>query len=160
LHAIVAAAARFPGSRFDVPLPIQTLGSRPKNVLGQVWHVEQAAYLAGYLAGLMEKERPGKDVVGSVGGYPVSDVFPCIAGFEAGANKADPGITTLRGYANDFLNPAKCKAVARNQIAKGAGVLLDVAGACGLGTLQAAGEQHVWGIGVDVDQSFLGPQIL
>src|SRR5262249_23040962 len=68
--------------------------------------------------------------------------------------------TTLRGYANDFLNSAQCEAGARSEIARGAGVLLNVAGACGLGTLRAAKEQHVWGIGVDVDQSFLGPQIL
>jgi basic membrane protein A len=87
-------------------------------------------------------------------------VFPFIAGYEAGAKKADPGITTLRGYANDFVNPAKCKAVARSQIAEGAGVVFDVAGLCGVGALQAAKAEHVWGIGVEVDQSFLGPQIL
>src|SRR5262249_33118380 len=68
--------------------------------------------------------------------------------------------TTLRGYANDFLNSAQCEAGARSEIARGAGVLLNVAGACGLGTLRAAKERHVWGVGVDVDQSFLGPQIL
>ena len=38
--------------------------------------------------------------------------------------------------------------------------MFDVAGLCGLGVLQAAKERHAWGIGVDVDQSFLGPQVL
>ena len=33
-------------------------------------------------------------------------------------------------------------------------------GACGLGALEAAKEKGVWGIGVDVDQSSLGPHIL
>jgi basic membrane protein A len=160
LKAIASVAARFPRSRFAIPIPIQDLPARPKNVVGSFWHPEEPSYLAGYLAGLMEKARPGKDVVGSVGGYPVGDVFPFIAGFEAGAKKADPGITTLRGYANDFVNPAKCKAVARSQIAEGAGVVFPVAGLCGLGALQAAKAEHVWGIGVDVDESFLGPHIL
>jgi basic membrane protein A len=66
----------------------------------------------------------------------------------------------LRTYANDFLNPEKCKSVALSQVAKGAGAVLNVAGTCGLGTLDTAKEKGVWGIGVDVDQSFLGPHIL
>ena len=42
----------------------------------------------------------------------------------------------------------------------GAGVVFQVAGGCGLGALDAAKEKGVWGIGVDADQSFLGPHIL
>ena len=38
--------------------------------------------------------------------------------------------------------------------------MFQVAGGCGLGALDAARQQHVWGIGVDADQSFLGPHIL
>ena len=34
------------------------------------------------------------------------------------------------------------------------------AGSGGLGALTAARQRHVWGVGVDVDQSFLGPHIL
>jgi len=47
-----------------------------------------------------------------------------------------------------------------NQIAQGAGVIFQVAGGCGLGALEAARQDKVWGIGVDADQSFLGPHIL
>ena len=39
-------------------------------------------------------------------------------------------------------------------------MIFQVAGGCGLGALDAAKEKHVWGIGVDADQSFLGPHIL
>ena len=132
----------------------------PTNVQGYVLHVEEAAYLAGYLAALMEKARPGKDVVGSVGGgrYPPVDTF--IAGYRAGARAAVPGITTLKGYSHDFRGPAKCRAVALSQISRGAGVIFNVAGACGLGALDAARSRHVWGVGVDIDQSFLGAHIL
>ena len=35
-----------------------------------------------------------------------------------------------------------------------------MAGNCGLGALDAAKQQGVWGVGVDNDQSFLGPHIL
>ena len=108
----------------------------------------------------MERRRPGKDVIGSVGGFPVGNVIPFIAGYQAGARRADPGITTLNGYSRDFADPAKCRAVALGQIAMGAGVVLDVAGLCGPGTLQAAKEKRVWGIGVDADQSYRGGFIL
>jgi basic membrane protein A len=38
--------------------------------------------------------------------------------------------------------------------------VFQVAAACGLGALEVARERGVWGIGVDVDQSDLGPHIL
>ena len=38
--------------------------------------------------------------------------------------------------------------------------MFQVAGGCGLGALDAAKEKGVWGIGVDADQSYLGPQVL
>src|SRR5207245_782235 len=110
----------------------------------------------GYLAALMEKRRPGKDVIGSVGGYKIPTVDAYIAGYQAGARKADPRITMLNGYADSFVNPAKCGAVALDQIARGAGVVFQVASACGLGALDAARDRGVWGIGVDIDQSSLG----
>jgi basic membrane protein A len=152
------AARAFPKAKFLVD------GNRPpdmpKNVQTYVLRVEQAAYLAGYLAALMEKARPGKDVVGSVGGQPYSSVDTFIAGYRAGARAAVPGITTLNGYSHDFNGPAKCRAVALSQISRGAGVIFNVAGACGLGALDAARSRHVWGVGVDIDQSFLGAHIL
>jgi basic membrane protein A len=160
IDTVVAFARRFPATRFVVTDPLFLRRTWPSNVQGAIWHVEQPAYLAGYLAGLMERRRPGKDVVGSVGGGPQANVNTFIAGFEAGAKAADPGITILRSYSFDFLAPRKCRAVALAQIARGAGALFDVAGLCGVGTLQAAKTNNVWGIGVDVDQSFLGPHIL
>ena len=39
-------------------------------------------------------------------------------------------------------------------------MVFNVAGACGLGTLRAAKRAGVWGVGVDTDQSGLGPHIL
>lgn len=165
VNAVVAVAREFPGTKFleadisrrDLTNPPQT---PPKNIQGTVFRAEQAGYLAGYLAALMEKRRPGRDVIGSVGGSPVPGVDRWIVGYRAGARRADPGIVLLNTYSNNFSNSTKCHAVALDEIAKGAGVLFNVAGACGLGTLDAAREKGVWGIGVDVDQSFLGRHIL
>ena len=66
----------------------------------------------------------------------------------------------LTGYSQDFVDQAKCKEIALNQIAQGSDVVFQAAGGCGLGALQAAKEQGDWGIGVDTDQAFLGPHIL
>ncbi len=63
-------------------------------------------------------------------------------------------------YSQDFVDQAKCKEIALDQISKGSDVVFQVAGGCGLGALDAAKQKGVWGIGVDADQSFLGDHIL
>jgi basic membrane protein A len=160
-QAIDTAATNFPNSNFAIVDVDQTTEPhKPTNLLGLLFKEQETGYLVGYLAGLEEKRRPGPDVIGSVGGQKQPPVDRFIAGYQAGAKAADPGIKTLNGYSQDFSDQAKCKQVALNQIEQGAGVIFQVAGGCGLGALDAAKEKHVWGIGVDADQSFLGPHIL
>src|SRR6266516_2898219 len=159
--AIDTAATNFPNSNFAIVDVDQTEEPhKPPNLLGLLFKEQETGYLVGYLAGLEEKRRPGKDVIGSVGGQKQPPVDRFIAGYQAGAKAADPGITTLNNYSEDFSDLAKCKQIALNQIGQGAGVIFQVAGGCGLGALDAAKEKGVWGIGVDADQSFLGPYIL
>ena len=98
--------------------------------------------------------------MGVVGGEPIPPVEEFVIGFRAGARLASPGVQVLVGYSRDFVDPTKCAAVARRQIARGAGAVFDVAGGCGPGTLAAAKAAGVWGIGVDFDRSGLGPFIL
>jgi basic membrane protein A len=161
IAAVDAVAKRFPKTHFAiVDVSSIDLAGHPKNVLGLLFREEQVGYLAGYLAGLEAKRLPGKDVISSVAGEKQPPVDRFIAGYQAGAKKADPGIQTLNAYSQDFTDPSKCKALALNQIAAGSIAVFSVAGDCGLGALDAAKEQKVWGIGVDADQSFLGPHIL
>jgi len=159
--AIDTAATNFPKSNFAIVDVDQTEEPhKPANLLGLLFREQETGYLVGYLAGLEEKRRSGPDVIGSVGGQKQPPVDRFIAGYQAGAKAADPGIRVLNGYSEDFADQAKCKQVALNQIEQGAGVIFQVAGGCGLGALDAAKEKGVWGIGVDADQSFLGPHIL
>src|ERR671935_1658470 len=160
-EAIDTAAHNFPNSKFAIVDVDQTTEPhKPPNLLGLLFKEQEVGYLAGYLAALEEKRRPGPDVIGSVGGQSQPPVDRFIAGYQAGAKEADPDIKVLNGYSQDFSDQQKCKELALNQIADGAGVVFQVAGGCGLGTLEAAKEKGVWGIGVDADQSFLGPHIL
>lgn len=159
--AVDTVAPRFPETLFGImDVPHDDLDHRPPNVLGIVFSEEQAGFLAGYLAALVLTLSPGEKVISSVGGHPVPAVKRYIAGYEAGARLVDPAITTLNSYTDDFLDRLKGRSVAMSQIARGSRVLFQVAGTCGLGVLEAAQEQGVWGIGVDVDQSALGPHIL
>jgi basic membrane protein A len=156
-----AVALKFPDQTFAIiDADHSALPSRPRNVQGIAFSDEEAGYLAGQIAALVLDLEPGDRVVSAVGGEPVPAVQNYIAGFEAGARAVDPDITTLRGYTNDFFDPLKGRSVALGQIAQGSRVVFQVAGACGLGALEAAKENGVWGIGVDVDQSQLGPHVL
>ena len=77
-----------------------------------------------------------------------------------GPRRRIPGIETLSGYSQDFVDQGKCKEIALDQIAKGSKVVFQVAGQCGLGALDAAKQEGVQGIGVDADQAYLGDHIL
>jgi basic membrane protein A and related proteins len=159
--AIGKVAQRFPETRFAIIDVDQAfVPGKPANVQGLLFREEEVGYLVGYLAGLEEKRREGKDAISAVGGVKEPPVDRFIAGYFAGAEKAAPGITVMHDYSQDWDDQAKCKELALNQIARGSHVVFQVAGGCGLGALNAAGERDVWGIGVDADQSFLGPHIL
>jgi basic membrane protein A len=159
--AIDKVATGFPGTRFAIiDVAHDQLAHRPKNVLGLAFSAEQAGYLAGHLAARVLTLSPGREVVSAVGGERVPGVVRWIAGYQAGARGANPRVTTLHGYTDDFLDPVKGRSVALSQIARGSRVVFQVAAACGLGALEAASERGVWGIGVDVDQSHLGPHVL
>ncbi len=159
--AIGKVAQKFPDTKFAIIDVDQAfVPGKPANVQGLLFREQEVGYLAGYLAGLEEKRRAGKDVISAVGGMKEPPVDRFIAGYFAGAEKAAPGITLIHDYSQDWDDQAKCKELALNQIARGSNVIFQVAGGCGLGALNAAGERGRWGIGVDADQSFLGSHIL
>jgi basic membrane protein A len=126
------------------------------NLQGLLFKEQETGYLAGYLAGLVTESN----TISSVGGIKIPPVDRFIAGYQAGAMASNPDITTLNAYSEDFVDQAKCKEVALDQIAEGSDVVFQVAGGCGLGALDAAQQEGVWGIGVDADQAFLGEHVL
>ncbi len=130
-----------------------------QNVTGLTYATQKSSYLVGCLAALMTQKQGGK-TIGVVGGVKIPPVDAFLAGYKDGATHCVPGTKVLIGYSNSFTAEDKCKVVALQQIAAGSQVEYNVAGPCGFGTLNAAKTKHVWGIGVDVDQSYLGPHIL
>jgi len=161
-RAVNTVARGFRGVRFvviDWQLGRLFPARHARNVYPAVFRAEQAGYLAGYLAASMAA-REGRRMISAVAGFRFYGVTRWLVGYRAGAKKAVPRIAVRIDYSQDFANPAKCRRVALSQIAAGSRVVFNVAGACGLGALRAAREKGVWGVGVDVDQSHLGPHIL
>ena len=158
--AMATVAGKFPSNNFAiVDFPAAGLKGKPKNVEGLLFKEQEAGYLAGYLAGLWAKDN-NATTVSTVGGQKIPPVDHYIAGFQAGAKKANAKVKTLNGYSQDFVAQDKCKELALNQIAEGSQVVFQVAGQCGLGALDAAKEKGVQGIGVDADQAYLGEHVL
>jgi basic membrane protein A len=135
-------------------------GNTTPNVTGLTYATQENSYLVGCLSALMTKKDGAKHVISATAGIKIPPVDSFIAGYRAGARKCVPGTRVLVGYSQTFTEQDKCKAIAQNQIAGGSHVVFAVAGPCGLGALEAAKEQGVWGDGVDVDQAYLGPHIL
>ncbi len=154
-------ANEYPDARFaTVDASQDAMPSKPGNVRGLLFESQEAGYLAGYLAGLLQQDSGSSRTISSVGSSKTPAVDRYLAGFRAGARKADPAVTILGGYADDDTDQAKCKELALGQIAQGSTIVFQVAGRCGLGALEAAQEKNVWGIGSGADQGALGPYVL
>jgi basic membrane protein A len=152
-----AVAKRFPDTKFaivDVSAPF--MKGKPKNVRGIVFAEQEAGCLVGVAAARVSKTGS----ISSVGGIKIPPVDAFIAGYQFCAKKVKPGIKLANAYSQDFVAQDKCKELALTQIDAGSDVVFQVAGGCGLGAVQAAKEQKVWGIGVDNDQGFLGSHVL
>ncbi len=167
--AVDTVAHRFPQTHFAIiDVDATFLKHKPKNVQGLLFREEQGGYLIGYLGGLVVKAHvaapggtsSGPAVLSVVGGQSIPPVNRFAAGYEAGAKAADPGIAVKLNYSQDFVDQSKCKEIALNQIAAGSKVVFADAGGCGLGAVDAAKQKHVWGLGGDADQSYLGPHML
>ena len=158
--AIAATAKRFPKTNFAiVDVDQASLKGKPTNVEGLLFREQQVGYLVGYLGALEAKRAGSKRSAPSAASRsrPSTATSPATG---PGRKPPFPGRRSSWGYSQDWDDQAKCKELALNQIAAGSKVVFQVAGGCGLGALLAAKDQRVWGIGVDGDQSFLGPHVL
>jgi basic membrane protein A and related proteins len=126
------------------------------NTAGMLYPSEEAGYLAGIVAALTTQSK----TVSTVGGIKIPPVDNWIAGFQQGVADTDSSVKTLNAYSQDFVDQAKCKEIALDQISQGSDIVFQVAGDCGLGAIDAACEQGKWAIGVDADQSAQGDCVI
>ncbi|HVB24769.1 MAG TPA: BMP family ABC transporter substrate-binding protein [Ktedonobacteraceae bacterium] len=167
-------AKQFPSKNFAivdgcaVPNPNNGNCETLPNVAPLFFKEQEAGCLVGAIAGQMEMDGKskvpnllGKNTIAAVGGLPIPPVTRYIAGYKYCATKVDPKVTVLVNYSNDFAATAKCKDVAQSQISQHqADIIFQVAGGCGVGALDAAYQNHVYGIGVDADQGYIHPDVI
>ena len=166
-EAVGTVSGQFPNVHFAI---IDGAGTDSKgndlkhsNVESLFFKEQDAGAMVGVIAGWLEKNgkaKKNKHVIGAVGGISIPPVNHYIAGYKWAALMEDSSIKVLVGYSNDFTDPAKCKGVATSQLNQNADVLFQVAGGCGLGVLQAAGQAGVYSIGVDADQKDADPSVI
>ena len=166
-QAIYTVAKQYPRQKFAIidgfPTPDFVHQVNLRNVENLLFHEQESGYLAGIIAGLMEKNHVGKakhNVIGYMGGLPVPAVIRYEAGYVAGAKKVDPSVKVCGSYSQSFTDQTKGNEIGRTQISQGADILFAVAGASGLGYLTAAQQGGRYGIGVDADQGYLGKYII
>lgn len=123
--------------------------------------VEQG-YVAGYLAGLVSTSRmKGANAARKVGmvigqHYPVMDkvIQP---GFEQGLRAVDPAFTVDLRVVGNWYDAAKGQALAKDEIAAGADVILPVTGGAAAGVYKAAQEAGAYVVVFDADQFAQAP---
>jgi basic membrane protein A len=157
--AVEQVSKQYPNTKFlilDVPVTDRA------NVVGAVFKTEQSAYLAGAMAGLLERasgvaKMNEKNVVGVVGGMQIPPVTEYIAGFQQGVKKTNPSGTVLIKWTNSFTDQALGSQIAQSEISSGADIVFQLAGGAGIGVITAAKTAGVYAIGADADQSYLAP---
>jgi basic membrane protein A and related proteins len=149
-EATGAAAAQFPDQKFAI---IDSTVDAA-NVTGLTFKEHEGSFLVGVIAGLTTKTNK----VGFVGGMQFALIEKFEYGFKAGVKSVNPDAEVLVNYTGVFDNPSLGKEAALAQNQQGADVVFHAAGGCGIGVIEAAGEQGFWAIGVDQDQSGLNPE--
>jgi len=114
----------------------------------------------GYLAGIVAATASKKGVIGQLGGVNSNPaVVKYLQGYILGAQSVNPNIKVETAFFSTgdpvkaYNDPTWGKTFSTQFIPqKGVDVVFQVAGATGNGTLDAACDAGIWGIGVDVDQ--------
>ena len=150
--AVVDAARANPGTRFVLVDPIVPPAAQP-NLAVLAFRDDQAAYLAGALAGMVTKTSVIAGVYGPGGAADQRNR----AGFEHGAAYVRAGTRVFGAYqpAGDglpYANPGWGAAQASAFVRQGADVIFGAGGSTGKGALRGAARAGSICIGADQDQ--------
>ena len=151
--AVVDAARANPGTRFVLVDPLVAT-PRLSNLAVLSFREDQAAYLAGALAGLLTRSG----VVAGVYGPDGATDHAHRLGFEHGALSARPGVRVLGAYqpaseGAPYANPGWGATQARAFIAQDADVMFGAGGTTGRGALEAAAQAGKSCIGAEASDS-------
>jgi basic membrane protein A len=126
------------------------------NVASVTFKEQQAAFLAGIISGMTTKTKK----LGFIGGINSGPVTRFLSGFEAGVKEVDPQAHVNSAFLGNFTDSAKAKELANGFADAGADVVMESAGAGGVGVFDAAkalGAGH-WVVSTDTCKQQLAPQ--
>ncbi|WP_319579106.1 BMP family ABC transporter substrate-binding protein [uncultured Methanospirillum sp.] len=122
-------------------------------------------YGSSYLAGIIAADETDTGKVAVLAGRDNALMSEFIKGFSAGVNQSGRELSVTTAYVADdnsgYWSPDKAAAIARNLSANGTDVIFTVAGGSGTGVIEyARNTSGLKIIGVDSDQSVLGPDVV
>ncbi|MFZ4454054.1 BMP family lipoprotein [Salibacterium aidingense] len=145
-EALETVASEYPEQQFLIIDAVSDM----ENITSVNFKVGQASYLAGMTAALTTET----DHIGFIGGEDVEIINNFYNGFEKGATAANPDIVIDQEYAGTYEDDKLGAELAEGMIQNGTDIIFAAAGFTGVGVLQEAQRQEVYGIGVDTDQYF------
>jgi len=150
---LIVVANEFPNQNFAlVDMVVDNT-----NVASLTFRANEGSFLLGIVAGM--KSETGK--IGFVGGMENPLILDFFVGYEAGAKWANPDIEVMTPvYVGGWGDPAKAKELAVSLVESGADMIFAAAGGSTIGALEAAEEQDVTGLGVDLCMDYLNPNML
>lgn len=128
--ALTKVALANPNAKFTL---IDAISKDTKNVASVTFRENEAAFLAGIVAGMSTKTNK----IGFVGGMETPPVVRFLSGFTAGAKYANPKVQVSSAYVGSFKDPAKAKELASGIFDLDADIIMDVAGGGGRGIYDA-----------------------
>lgn len=131
--------------------PVESL---PDNVLVISYKVEEAAFLAGNIAGRATKTY----VVGFITGRNDETSERYHFGFKAGLRKANPNCEFMKGIAATFTDRDRVQKMTESMLESRADVIFHVAGIAGNAMFKAVEKADKYAIGSMVDQQSLAPE--
>ncbi|MCL4458442.1 MAG: BMP family ABC transporter substrate-binding protein [Chloroflexi bacterium] len=141
-------SAEFPNQKF---LTITAMVDAP-NIASYDFKMEEAAFLLGVVAGRITKTN----VTGFIGGVQIPQMKKYGGGFEAGLRWVNPKAQLLTTFVGSWDDPVKGQDLALAQYANKADIIFTIAGASGLGVIEAGKKQNKYVIGF-MDQRYLAP---
>ena len=151
--ALNKIAAEYPNQKFAL---VDMVVQQP-NVASLLFKANEGSFLLGVIAANMSTSKK----IGMIGGMDIPLIRDFFIGFEAGVKWANTGAEVLPGvFVGNWADPTKGKELAFSLIDSGADIIWPAAGKSGLGSLEAALERGVFGMGVDACQCYINGKML
>jgi len=166
-NPVYHAALDYPHSHFAIVdgYPTNDKGKvvNLKNVAELVFKPQQAGYLVGQVAGLVEKAGKGPathNTIGALPAFPFPFFTSLLCGYYEGARSVDRSVKLVWGYSDTFTDTSTAQTDGAAQIKDNADVLFQASDAAGLGYLKAADDGKKYAIGFAEDQHSFGKFVL